>query len=131
MESHRKKAHLLALGAASAVVPAMLLASAGTAHAAQMFQGNGLQAGWDTWGSGVGLTATVNDQTGQPSHCNYDAHATNAFLLPYHVDFDLEPGGWHSGPIPVIALGTNYVTDVNCYDPTGQHISDFHHEGVF
>jgi hypothetical protein len=55
----------------------------------------------------------------------------NAFLLPYHVDFDLEPGGWHSWPIPVIALGTNYVTDVNCYDPTGWHISDFHHEGVF
>jgi hypothetical protein len=131
MENHLKKTQFLALGAASVVVPAMLLVSAGTSHAAQMFYGNGLEVGWDTWGQGVGLTATVHNLEGEAIHCTYDAHATNAFVAPYHVDFDLDPGGWKSWPIPVIALGVNYVTDVKCKDRGGFPLGDFHHEGVF
>lgn len=121
MKSNRQKLGILASRVGVAVaMPAMLLASAGTAHAVP---GQGLNVDWTA--SLAGLNVTVQNTNNLAGKCTYDATAIGLFAPPYHHSFDLAANGTANWFIPVIPVGTTWRTVVRCLDPASNLLTGY------
>jgi hypothetical protein len=110
----RKLRIALSTAATVTVLPAAILALAGTAHATD----RGLNVSFkERFG---GIEVTVGDAVGAGNQqCTYDAHPESDSLIgPSHKDFKLPSSGSTSFTFPGIATGTLYRVHIECsFDP--------------
>jgi hypothetical protein len=106
----------LSTAAAAVAVPAVILASAGTAHATV----RGLNVNFDPVLGGIGVQ--VQDTVGAgKQNCSYDSKPESGLGFPFHKDFVLGLNGTTSWQIPGIATGTLWRVHIGCtYDPPNQ-----------
>lgn len=116
--TRRLRTSLMA-AAATAAVPAVMLASAGAAHATV----RGLDVNFEPLLGGAGIRVEVVDTVGAgKQNCSYDAKTeSDSFLPPFHKDFVLGLNGTTSWQIPGIATGTLWRVHIACtFDPPNQ-----------
>jgi hypothetical protein len=99
--------------AMAVAVPAIILATAGSAHATA----RGLNVNFGPISGGISVQ--VQDTVGAgKQNCSYDAKAENGLGIPFHKDFVLGLNGTTSWQIPGIATGTLWRVHIGCtYDP--------------
>jgi hypothetical protein len=112
----RKLRTALSTAATAVAVPAVILATAGSAHATA----RGLNVNFDPVPGGIRVQ--VEDTVGAgKQNCSYDSKAESGLGLPFHKDFVLGLNGTTSWPIPGIATGTLWRVHIGCtYDPPNQ-----------
>jgi hypothetical protein len=107
----------LSTAATAAAVPAIVLATAGIAHATV----RGLDVNFDPVLGGI--TVQVQDTVGAgKQNCSYDSKPEGGGLgFPFHKDFVLGLNGTTSWQIPGIPTGTLWRVHIGCtYDPPNQ-----------
>jgi hypothetical protein len=109
----RKLRTALSTAATAVAVPAIILATAGTAHATV----RGLNVNFEPVLAGI--TVQVQDTVGAgKQNCSYDSNPESGLGIPFHKDFVLGLNGTTSWQIPGIATGTLWRVHIGCtYDP--------------
>ena len=104
----------LATAATVVAVPAVILATAGIAHATV----RGLDVNFEPFLGGIRVEVVDTVGAGK-QNCSYDSRSEGESLLPpFHKDFVLGLNGTTSWQIPGIATGTLWRVHINCtYDP--------------
>jgi hypothetical protein len=112
----RKLRTALSTAATAVAVPAVILATAGTAHATV----RGLNVNFDPVLGGIRVE--VQDTVGAgKQNCSYDSKPESGLGFPFHKDFVLGLNGSTSWQIPGIATGTLWRVHIECtYDPPNQ-----------
>jgi hypothetical protein len=112
----RKLRTALSTAATALAVPAVILATAGTAHATV----RGLNVNFEPVLGGI--TVQVQDTVGAgKQNCSYDSQPESGLGFPFHKDFVLGLNGTTSWQIPGIATGTLWRVHIDCiYDPPNQ-----------
>jgi hypothetical protein len=111
----------LSTAATSVAVPAVILATAGTAHATA----RGLDVNFEPLLGGIGIRVEVQDTVGAgKQNCSYDSKPEGGGLgFPFHKDFVLGLNGTTSWQIPGIATGTLWRVHIDCtYDPANPFV---------
>jgi hypothetical protein len=114
----RKLRTALSIAATAVAVPALILASAGSAHATV----RGLDVNFEPLLGGLGIRVEVVDTVGAgKQNCSYDSSSEQGLGLPFHKDFVLGLNGTTSWQIPGIATGTLWRVHIACtYDPPNE-----------
>jgi hypothetical protein len=110
----RKLRTALSTAAAAVALPAVILATAGTAHATV----RGLDVNFEPVLGGISVQ--VQDTVGAgKQNCSYDSKPEGDGLgFPFHKDFVLGLDGTTSWQIPGIATGTLWRVHIACtFDP--------------
>jgi hypothetical protein len=109
----RKLRSALSTAATAVAVPAVILATAGTAHATV----RGLNVNFEPVLGGISVQ--VQDTVGAgKQNCSYDSKPESGLGIPFHKDFVLGLNGMTSWQIPGIATGTLWRVHIGCaYDP--------------
>lgn len=112
----RKLLTALSTAATAAAVPAVILATAGTAHATV----RGLNVNFEPVLGGISVQ--VQDTVGAgKQNCSYDSKPESGLGIPFHKDFVLGLNGTTSWQIPGIATGTLWRVHIACtYDPPNE-----------
>jgi hypothetical protein len=114
----RKLRTVVSTAATALAVPAVILATAGTAHATA----RGLDVNFEPLLGGLGVRVEVVDTVGAgKQNCSYDSSPEQGLGLPFHRDFVLGLNGTTSWQIPGIATGTLWRVHIACtYDPPNE-----------
>ena len=109
----RKLITALSTAATAVAVPAVILATAGTAHATV----RGLNVNFEPVLGGISVQ--VEDTVGAgKQNCSYDSKPESGLGIPFHKDFVLGLDGTTSWQIPGIATGTLWRVHIGCtFDP--------------
>jgi hypothetical protein len=112
----RKLRTALSTAATAIAVHAVILATAGTAHATV----RGLNVNFEPVLGGISVQ--VQDTVGAgKQNCSYDSQPESGLGFPFHKDFVLGLNGTTSWQIPGIATGTLWRVHIDCtYDPPNQ-----------
>jgi hypothetical protein len=112
----RKLRTALSTAATAVAVAAVILATAGTAHATV----RGLNVNFEPVLGGISVQ--VQDTVGAgKQNCSYDSKPESGLGFPFHKDFVLGLNGTTSWQIPGIPTGTLWRVHIDCaYDPPNQ-----------